>query len=151
MMLLMLYWCVTDMLLLRAGHDIILQTLVSLVGFCCFAWSAWNGHVTIRHLKNQLEIYEKNMNYKEKARWIMPKWAAIIVKIIACVWATAMTLIILCWCVIVVLYGADAYVWIALVSLVGFGCFALSAWINYSTTRDLKSQVKIYEENGKER
>ncbi|MDR3019601.1 MAG: hypothetical protein LBU66_01710 [Treponema sp.] len=119
-----------------------------LAAFCCFAWSAWNDHSTIRYLKNQLKAYEENVNYKGRARWNMPKWATIIVKTIVYIWVAAMTLFILwVWTELAIHGGhlADNVFWMALGSLAGCCCFALSALSDYLTIRCLKNHLGTHE------
>jgi hypothetical protein len=61
---------------------ILLLMLGSLVGFCCYAWLAWNNFSTIRKLKKglEVEIYEST-------------WISKIIKTVAYVWIVAVTLL----------------------------------------------------------
>ncbi|MDR3019599.1 MAG: hypothetical protein LBU66_01700 [Treponema sp.] len=41
---------------------VVLLFFGSLVGFCCFAWSAWNDYLAIKGVKNHLKIRECEEN-----------------------------------------------------------------------------------------
>jgi hypothetical protein len=130
----------------------ILIALVSLVGFCCFVWSAWNNYSTIRDLKNQLEIHKIDTKSLGKSAG-----GSITIKVIGYVWAMVVTLLLSCagW-------GAAPHIsphsidyfllpFILLGGPVAFCCFAWSALDDYLTIRRLKSLLELNEVSWKER
>jgi hypothetical protein len=131
--------------------------LVSLVGFCCFVKSVWNNNSTIKNLKNQLDIHEIELEIHKTDMKSLVKSTegSIITKVIAYVWATAITLLLSYagWVAAPQIspYSGDYFLLLfaLLGSPVGFCCFVWTAWNDYSTIRRLKSQVKIYEEKEK--
>lgn len=112
---------------------ILLLMLGSLVGFCCYAWLAWNNFSTIKKLKKglEVEIYEST-------------WISKIIKTVAYVWIVAVTLLMFIYSVSLLVAITNAPILLIAVGILTGGCcFAWSTLDDYSTIKHLKNQLAI--------